>query len=78
MAPTTPKQPLDGPDGCRTRQHGSSGLKSTTGASRGGSFQHETDHNAWGGPYNDFQVRDPIHPPPAGAPGSTFTAQLTA
>ena len=53
------KQPLDGPDGCRTRQHGSSGLKSTTGASRGGSFQHETDHNAWGGPYNDFQVSDP-------------------
>ena len=23
-------------------------------------LQHETDHNAWGGLYNDFQVRDPI------------------
>ena len=30
-----PKQPLGGPDGPRTRRHGSSGLKSTTGASRG-------------------------------------------
>ena len=33
-----PKQPLDGPDGCRTHQHSSSGLKSTTGRCRGGSL----------------------------------------
>jgi hypothetical protein len=32
-----PEQPLGGTDGCRTRQHGGSGLKSTTGAGRGGS-----------------------------------------
>ena len=33
-----PKQPLDGPDGCRTHQHSSSGLKSTTAGCRGGSL----------------------------------------
>ena len=32
-----PEQPFGGPDGCRTRQHGGSGLKSTTGASGGAS-----------------------------------------
>ena len=53
------QQPLDGPDGCRTRQHGSSGLKSTTGH-REAALQHGTDHNREGGLYNDFQVRDPI------------------
>ena len=31
------KQPLGSRDGSRTRQHGGSGLKSTTGGSRGGS-----------------------------------------
>jgi hypothetical protein len=51
-----PEQPLGGTDGCRTRQHGGSGLKSTTGACRGGSL-------AWvaeGGCYIKNQVRDPI------------------
>ena len=33
VAPFHPKQPLGGPDGCRTRQHGRRGLKSTTGRS---------------------------------------------
>ena len=51
-----PKQPPDGPDGCRTHQHSSSGLKSTTAGCRGGSL-------AWiapGGCYIKRQVRDPI------------------
>ena len=51
-----PEQPLGGTDGCRTRQHGGSGLKSTTGAGQGGSL-------AWvaqGGCYIKNQVSDPI------------------
>ena len=55
MAPTIhPEQPFGGPDGwagCRTRQHGGSGLKSTTGAYRGTStpMVHGTDQVAKGG-----------------------------
>ena len=54
------KQPLDGPDGPRTRQRGSSGLKSTTGASRGASSPRNGPRRTQGGLYNDFQVSDPI------------------
>ena len=50
------KQPLGSRDGSRTRQRGGSGLKSTTGGSRGGSSSIDRP----GGYYIKLQVRDPI------------------
>ena len=65
-----PEQPLGGPDGCRTRQHGGSGLKSTTGACRGGS----SPWIAQGGCYIKNQVRDPILRVRSGAPAHFCSA----
>jgi hypothetical protein len=52
VAPTTSgarEQPLGGTDGCRTRQHRGSGLKATTGASRGASSRIERTKSRRGG-----------------------------
>ena len=46
-----PKQPPDGPDGCRTHQHSSSGLKSRlTTSTREDAWFAEGPPRAWNGP----------------------------
>ena len=50
------KQPLGSRDGYRTRQRGGSGLKSTTGGSRGGS----SGMARAGGVLHQRVIRDPI------------------
>ena len=54
------KQPLGSRDGSRTRQRGSSGLKSTTGGSRGGSSSIDRAGGPRAGVLIEGGIRDPI------------------
>ena len=75
------KQPLGSRDGSRTRQRGGSGLKSTTGGSRGGSSAmaraggvlHQRVNK---GPHNtDHTPRPPTSGPHYGTRGTVHTPQ---